>query len=536
MESKIYNFPKMNQPLYYQKNKGKMSHQKKSSDYKFDKNINICNNNYYNDPEFRQPYKRTQSPLTNNLSINLPFRLNKINESIEKINFDFKSISSIFNINIESIMELPNLNREKILDFKIYSPLTNFEEENLDLNNFHIFEEEFSPLCRYGIRFINNDITNCEKDKNDQIIFLQSCIRSFLLRKKLHLIFLDKIYLERRNIRKIIILQKNIRCFLEKLKIRKKLIINYITQKRKKAINKIINKMRSYNNILKTKKYIFLKSKIEERIKNATYIQETFRNYKFYFSFKRLMKEINEKYCIIYPTKGKKVELLLYLDDDEKTKIDNNEISPRKYIFNFNKLLKCFILFISPKKLYAGKYKCQFIIDDIVICDKNYPYEQYRNELYNIIEFKSNKSKKIEAKQLKRKERKEKNEIKNKIIDNNKNLMKENILLKNVNAGKSYKNNYYEDEEYDELEDIKEEDDEGRSTTSKEYLKKIKDSSDYDDLDFTEEDIINIKKMKGNNIIATDYKKLREDLLDKNAISKGEKIRKNSFKAFQFNY
>ena len=535
MESKIYNFPKMNQPLYYQKNKGKISHQKKSSDCKFDKNINMYNYSNYNNTGFEQPYKRTQSPLSNNLNTNLPFRLNKINESIEKINFDFKNISPMFNINTDNIIELPNLKKEKTLDFNIYCPLTNFEEENPDLNNFHIFEEELLHLCRYGIRFINNDISNCENDKNDQIIFLQSCIRSFLLRKRLHLIFLDKIYLERKNIRKIIILQRNIRCFLEKLKIRKKIIINYITQKRKNAINKIINKMRSYNNILKTKKYIFLKSKIEERSKNVKYIQETFRNYKFYYSFKKLMKEINEKYCIIYPTKGKKVELLLYLDDDEKTKT-NNEINPRKYIFNFNKLLKCFILFISPAKLYAGKYKCQFIIDDIVICDKNYPYVHYKNELYNIIEFKPNKTKKMDEKQLKRKERKEKNEIKNKLIDSNKNFMKENILLKNVNASKSYKNNYYEDEEYDELEDIKEEDDEGRSTTSKEYLKKIKDSSDYDDLDFTEEDIINIKKMKGNNIINTDYKKLREDLLDKNAVSKGEKIRKNSFKAFQFNY
>ena len=244
-----------------------------------------------------------------------------------------------------------------------------------------------------------------------------------------------------------------------------------------------------------------------------------------------------EKYCIIYPNKGKKVELLIYLDDEEKEKTENNEISPRKYIFNFNKLIKCFILFINPKKLYAGKYKCQFIIDDIVICDKNYPYVQYKNELYNIIEFKSRKGKKYDENLLKTKEREKKNEIKNKIIDNNKNFMKENILLKNVNATKSYKNNYYEDEEYDdELEDIKEEDDEGRSTTSKDYLKKMNNGSDYDDLDFTEEDIINIKKMKGNSIITTDYKKLREDLLDKNAVSKGEKIRKNSFKAFQFNY
>ena len=67
-------------------------------------------------------------------------------------------------------------------------------------------------------------------------------------------------------------------------------------------------------------------------------------------------------------------------------------------------------------------------------------------------------------------------------------------------------------------------------------MKKLKEYIDYDDLDFTEEDIINIKKLKGNNILITDYKKLRDDLIDKNAVCKDEKIRKSSFKTFKFNY
>ena len=122
-----------------------------------------------------------------------------------------------------------------------------------------------------------------------------------------------------------------------------------------------------------------------------------------------------------------------------------------------------------------------------------------------------------------------------KIIDNNENI-KEN-RIKDKKTVKNYKNTFYQEEEYnDELEDIKEEEDEGRSTTSKDYMKKIKEYIDIDDLDFTEEDIINIKKLKGNNIIATDYKKLREDLIAQRPISKEEKIRKNSFKNFNFNY
>lgn len=286
--------------------------------------------------------------------------------------------------------------------------------------------------------------------------------------------------------------------------------------------------MRSYNNALKLKKFFFIKNKIEERNQYAKYIQETFRNHQFYISFQKLLKEINEKYYIMYLSKGSKIELIIYFEEDD------NLVSKR-FTFNYNPLLNCFILLINKNKLFAGKYKCQFIIDDIVICDKNYPYIQYKNELYNIIEFNSNRRKKIERDKKRKKDEKLNN---NKINDSGDNNIKEkeNISLKNKIIN-NYKNNYYNNEEYnDELEDIKEEEDEGRSTTSKDYMKKIKEYIDYDDIDFTEEDIINIKKLKGRDAMATDYKKLKEDLVDRKAISKEDIIRKTSFKTFRFNY
>ena len=523
MEKKLLGFQNIEKPLYYQKNIRKISNKKKSIDTK---SIKSKYNKYDNNADLIPIYKRTQSPLPIYTNSNLSYRLNKINEP-EKIDFDFKNITSFFNIDINNIIDLPDITDDKILDFNIYSPLTDLGEKNNNKNYNYNFEEYLTSLGKYGLRYVNNDIYNCTNDKNDKIIFLQSCIRSFLVKKKLNFNLLNKIFLERRNIKKIITLQKNIRCFLVKLRVRKKIIINLIKQKRKIAIKLIINKMRSYNNILKMKKLFLIKNKMEERNKYAKYIQETFRNYKFYNSFKKLMKEINEKYFIIYPCKGNKVELIIYLEDGTS----NNDLISKRYTFNYNKLLNCFVLFINPSKLYAGKYKCQFIIDDIVICDKNYPYIQYKNELYNIIEFKSNKR----NKEKKKKKKDKKNNNNTKIIDNNENL-KEN-KIKEKKAVKNYKNNFYQEEEYnDELEDIKEEEDESRSTTSKDYMKKIKEYIDIDDLDFTEEDIINIKKLKGNNIITTDYKKLREDLIAQRPISKEEKIRKNSFKNFNFNY
>ena len=110
MEKEIVYFQKLNKPIYYQKNKRKINHQKKSSDFKYDKSINNIYNHYYNtNIDFGQPYKRNQSPLPNNLNQNLPFRLNKLNDSSEKINFNFKNISSLFNIDLDNMINLPDI-------------------------------------------------------------------------------------------------------------------------------------------------------------------------------------------------------------------------------------------------------------------------------------------------------------------------------------------------------------------------------------------------------------------------------------------
>ena len=525
MEAEMLDIQSMERPLYYQKNIRKISNKKKSIDSKTIKNK--YNNYDQSASDFIPPYKRTRSPVPFDANSNISFGLNKITEG-EKLDFDFNNITPFFNIDIDNIIDTPEIKDEKILDFDVYSPLIDIEGKNTTKMDDNTFEENLSSLCKYGLRYVNNDILSCMNDRNDKIIFLQSCIRSFLLKKKLNINLLNKIFLERKNIKKIILLQKNIRCFLVRLRIRKKIIINYIKQKRKKAIQLIINKMRSYNNILKMKKIYLIKNKMEERNKYAKYIQETFRNYRFFISFKKFMKEINEKYCIIYPCKGKKVEIIIYLEDE------NNNLISKRYTFNYNKLLNCFVLFINYNKLYAGKYKCQFIIDDIVICDKNYPYIQYKNELYNIIEFKTNNRNKE-----KKRKKKDKKKNANKINDNNninKKVKEKNI--KDKKTVKNYKNNYFQDEEYnnDELEDIKEEDDEEKSIASKEYMRKMKEYIDIDDIDFTEEDIISIKKLKGNNMVSTDYKKLREDLISQRAISQEDKIRKKSFKNYNINY
>ena len=105
------------------------------------------------------------------------------------LKYDEKSIKIIkkpsFNIEIDNMIDLPEIQDEQYLDFDIYSPLTDLGEKRINRNNNNInFEENLSSLCKYGLRYVNNDIYNLTKDKNEKIIFLQSCIRRFLVKKR----------------------------------------------------------------------------------------------------------------------------------------------------------------------------------------------------------------------------------------------------------------------------------------------------------------------------------------------------------------
>ena len=530
MDREVFNFYKIKKPLFQIPDQNKSKRTKKSSNLSNDENN-------YSQKNKNSNSKRTKSPITtknNNNRKNSHKKLKKTPEPQHTL--DLTVLSSIFKINVQNITDFPDFSNEKILNFDNFTPfiqqivgdsqeLYNLNSDN-NKSNLENNNVEYSPNLEYGLKIIYNDIHNDLNEKINTITFLQSFIRSFLIKKKFKLNALNKKYFEKKNIIKIINLQKNIRCFLARLKIRKTIIINFINEKRNASIRLIVKKMRSYTQVIKYKKLLFITHNMQERNKCAKYIQETFKNYKFYSAFKKLKKDINEKYFLIYPKKAEKVELVIYLDNNSQNEgIPNSKVATKKYLFSYNKLLKAFILFINPEKIFAGKYKCQFIVNDAIICDKKYPYIQLNNgTLYNIIEFSQKNKKKLNLKTKKaKKEKKASGKSKN-------NQKKQKTSQNNTN-------NYDVENDFDELEDIPEEDDEGKSTTSKDNPKEKYNSTNiYDDLDFSDEDYIAIKRLKGRDIFKVDYQKLREELYDKKPVDKGEKIRKSSFKTFNINY
>ena len=477
------------------------------------------------------------------------------NETQHNIKIDEKILSSVFKFNFDNSIEPPNLSNETVLNFHKFSNFAILPIENIPNKNRKNFEF-FPPLFQHGAKYIINDIHSSLYNSINYIIKLQSYIRAYLVKKKLIINNLDKSYFEKKSIMSIIKLQKNIRGFLARKNIRKMIIIKHIYQKRKKAAKIIIKRMKIYLNVIKIKKILFINHHIKQRKQKAKYIQEIFRNYRFYKSFKKLKKDIDKSYFLYYPYKGKKVQIIIYFDEDKNNKKENI-----KYSFAYNKLLKYYILLINPCNIFSGKYKCQFVVNDIIIFDNRYPTIKENNNFYNIIDLIPRYKLKCKINQMK-KIKKIKKIIKKESEDKNSKEEKKLIGLEKRNSydEKKSKNNtsLYLAKLRMSLEDIKEEDDEGRSVTSKDinYDKRLKDLSDIslklikneeveksekeqelkekeehdNSFDFTEEEYLEIKKIKNKNFENSNFQNLKNGLNDKKPINKIKKVRKTSLK------
>ena len=261
--------------------------------------------------------------------------------------------------------------------------------------------------------------------------------------------------------------------------------------------------MHDYISVIKVKKTILINYCLEQRKIKAIFIQQSFRNYLFYKSFQKLRQDIEKNYFLDYTLNAKKVEILLYEDNKSI-----NKKKYKKFSFSFNKLLKYFILLINPNQIFSGKYKCQFVVNDIIMCDNRFPTIKRKNQIFNII-YLVPTNKKITYKIVKKNNN---NSNKDSINKNNSNFNEEEDKVDendNDEDGKSKKliHNF----KYS-LEDIMEEEDEGKSYTSssKEYkIEKAlydlsdkslklskKEESDDDDFNINYEEYLNLKYKK----------------------------------------
>ena len=419
------------------------------------------------------------------------------NDTKYNINLNTKLLSSMFEFNFDNALTPPQLNDEQILNFKKFSNSSiNFLNPDASNNNNLRKNEKFSSLSQEGSKFLVNDMHQSFYNTIKTIIFIQSHFRGYVVKKNLLINYLSRDYIKKNSIVKIINIQKIVRSFLAKINIRKKIIIELINKKRKNSIELIIKNLRDYISIIKTKKTILINYCLEQRKIKAIFIQQSFRNYLFYKSFKQLREDIEKNYFLDYTLNAKKVDLLLYADNESITKKKY-----KKFSFSFNKLLKYFILLINPNQIFSGKYKCQFVVNDIIICDNRFPTIKSKNQIFNII-YLIPKNKKVIYKIDKKQ---------NNNNANNSNLNQDEEDEKDENDENSKSKIYKHNFKYS-LEDIKEEDDEGKSVTSSSKDYKIekalyelsdrslkyskKEESDDDDFDINYEEYLNLKYKK----------------------------------------
>ena len=435
-------------------------------------------------------YKSIISNIDSDLTVN--------NDSKYNINLNTKLLSSMFEFNFDNALTPPQLNDEQILNFKkISNSSINFLNPDASNNNNLRKNEKFSFLSQEGSKFLVNDMHQSFYNTIKTIIFIQSHFRGYVVKKNLLINYLSRDYIKKNSIVKIINIQKIVRSFLAKINIRKKIIIELINKKRKNSIELIIKNLRDYISIVKTKKTILINYCLEQRKIKAIFIQQSFRNYLFYKSFKQLREDIEKNYFLDYTLNAKKVDLLLYADNESITKKKY-----KKFSFSFNKLLKYFILLINPNQIFSGKYKCQFVVNDIIICDNRFPTIKCKNQIFNII-YLIPKNKKVIYKI---------NKKQNNNNANNSNLNQDEEDEKDENDENSKSKIYKHNFKYS-LEDIKEEDDEGKSVTSssKDYkiekalyelsdrslkYSKKEESDDDDDFDINYEEYLNLKYKK----------------------------------------
>ena len=435
-------------------------------------------------------YKSIISNIDSDLTVN--------NDSKYNINLNTKLLSSMFEFNFDNALTPPQLNDEQILNFKKFSNSSiNFLNPDASNNNNLRKNEKFSSLSQEGSKFLVNDMHQSFYNTIKTIIFIQSHFRGYVVKKNLLINYLSRDYIKKNSIVKIINIQKIVRSFLAKINIRKKIIIELINKKRKNSIELIIKNLRDYISIVKTKKTILINYCLEQRKIKAIFIQQSFRNYLFYKSFKQLREDIEKNYFLDYTLNAKKVDLLLYADNESITKKKY-----KKFSFSFNKLLKYFILLINPNQIFSGKYKCQFVVNDIIICDNRFPTIKRKNQIFNVI-YLIPKNKKVIYKI---------NKKQNNNNANNSNLKQDEEDEKDENDENSKSKIYKHNFKYS-LEDIKEEDDEGKSVTSssKDYkiekalyelsdrslkYSKKEESDDDDDFDINYEEYLNLKYKK----------------------------------------
>ena len=340
-------------------------------------------------------------------------RNKKNNDNLSVV--DYKLIKSILGLNAKKFLGNQNVKKTKdnekyLIKMKNHVELkyVNFTQSitkyvNNKENSIKIKNKDFSEkiLCFNNIltqkfnktfnRYIKRNKQISFLDKVKKVIKIQSVFRSFIFRTKFYKKIKEK--LRKKCISSIIKIQSFIRQKLVLKHTKISMIKNIILRNFQEKENSIENLFRVYYNIITFKDYFLTYDLIRRRYESARKIQSIFRGNKIYKQIQNLIKKMKTLYTITYPYYAHEVEIKIYvlMNNVIIGKFGELKFTIRTYKFEYNSILKMFLLFIEPKELEAGKYRCQLIVDKIITCDGRYPHIEFSDgNFYNLINFKIN--------------------------------------------------------------------------------------------------------------------------------------------------
>ena len=346
-------------------------------------------------------------------------------EGIKKINknysiVDYKIINKILGFNIKKYLNNEKIKKTKENEEYLNKIKKNIEKKygtftksitkyinNKNLLNYHNQDKNIKSEFKELILSFNkitsqkyNKTYNRYIKQNKQYSFInqvkksikiQSVFRSYLFRKKFYKSIIE-------NLNKICLNSIiKIQCFIRqklalkhaKIKMLNLIVIKNYKDKEKKIESSFI----SFFYKVKFRESFLTYDLIKRRYDSAKKIQSKFRGYQIYQKIQTLIKKMKTLYTITYPFYAHEVQIKIHvlMNNIIIGKFSELKFSIRTYKFEYNPILKLFILFIEPKELEEGKYRCQLIIDDIVTCDVRYPYIEFSDgKFYNLINFKIN--------------------------------------------------------------------------------------------------------------------------------------------------
>ena len=233
----------------------------------------------------------------------------------------------------------------------------NYQEKILSFNN--ISTQKYNKTYN---RYIKRDKQYKFLDKVQKIIKIQSSYCSYSFRKEFYKEIREK--LRKKCNYSIIKIQTFIRGKLALKQVKIKMISNLILLNFKKREKLIENSLLSYFYQIKFREYFLTYDLIRKRWESVIKIQSIFRGNQIYKKIQLLIKKMKTLYTITYPFYANEVEIKIHvlMNNIITGKFGELQFSIRTYKFEYNSILKLFILFIEPKDLEHGKYRCQLII------------------------------------------------------------------------------------------------------------------------------------------------------------------------------